>query len=479
MPLYIFSGISGWTYSIIMILYGLTTLGIIAVVVSENRNPVKSLAWVTILLLLPLVGIILYVFFGRSIKNTRMISRRNRRKLKKQQRVCQPDIKRIDQPQAERSLISMGRTLIGAPYFENNRVEIFTDGQAKFDSLIADLRNARKSINLQYYIIDDDHIGRTIKDILIERARAGVTVRVVYDHVGSFSTKSRFFKQMRSAGIQAYPFFKVAFPPFGTRINWRNHRKIVVIDGQIGYIGGMNIADRYIDGGKFAKWRDTHLRITGPAVLGLQFSFAVDWNFMGQPLIEEEVEQCPAPGGDTGIQILTAGPTSQWHNIAMTLHRAIAGATRRIYIQTPYFLPTEALLKALQAAALAHVDVRLMVPRKSDSLMLTLATGSYVEECLKSGIKIYLYDAGMLHSKMIIIDDHFSTVGSTNFDFRSFEHNFEANAFLYSAELNSRLSDIFMTDLKESTRIQPSRWRHRPFYRKFAESVIRLLSPIL
>ncbi|MDE6098870.1 MAG: cardiolipin synthase [Muribaculaceae bacterium] len=479
LELFINSSFMGWAYSTIMILYGLTTIGIILVVVSENRNPLKSLAWVTVLLLLPVVGIVLYIFFGRSFKNTRMISRRNRRKLKSRQRIPNTDIKSLDLTQASRQQIALGRSLTGAHYFPDNKVEIFTDGRSKFESLINDLRKARHYINLQYYIFDDDATGHLIRDILIDRARAGVTVRVVYDHVGSFSTKSRFFNEMKREGIQAYPFFKVTFPQLGTRINWRNHRKIVIIDGKTGYIGGMNIADRYITGGKFDRWRDTHLRITGPAVVGLQFSFAIDWNFMGQPLIEETVDTKAPADGNVGLQIITAGPTSQWRNIALAFHKAIATATRRVYIQTPYFLPTEALLKALQTAALAHVDVRLLLPRHSDSHMLTLASASYIDECLKSGIKIYYYEAGMLHSKMIVIDDEISTVGSTNFDFRSFEHNFEANAFMFSKELNARLAAIFMDDLRLSTRILPSDWRRRPWHRKLAESAVRLLSPIL
>ncbi|MDE5643971.1 MAG: cardiolipin synthase [Muribaculaceae bacterium] len=479
LELFLNSSFLGWAYTTIMILYGLTTLGIILVVVSENRNPLKSLAWVTVLLLLPVVGIILYIFFGRSIKNTRMISRRNRRKLKNRQKLPNVDTRSLKLSYASRQQIALGRSLTGAHYFPGNKVDIYTDGQSKFEDLIKDLRQATRYINLQYYIFDDDATGQLIRDILIDRARAGVTVRVVYDHVGSFSTRTRFFKDMRREGILAYPFFKVTFPQLGTRINWRNHRKIVIIDGHTGYIGGMNIADRYITGGKFPSWRDTHLRISGPAVAGLQFSFAIDWNFMGQPLIEETVDITPPADGNVGIQIITAGPTSQWRNIALAFHKAIATATRRVYIQTPYFLPTEALLKALQTAALAHVDVRLMIPRKSDSQMLTLASASYIEECLKAGIKIYFYEAGMLHSKMIIIDDEISTVGSTNFDFRSFEHNFEANAFLFSTELNSRLTEVFNNDLRHSTRVLPAEWRRRRWYRKLAESAVRLLSPIL
>lgn len=469
-----------WIYYGLMTIYAVTTIGIIVVVLSENRNPVKSLAWVTVLLLLPLMGIILYLFFGRSIKNKRMISRRNRRRLKKKEAFNRVDYNALMLSHESLQQIQLARSLTGALFYTGNDVEIFTSGEDKFRSLEADLMAARKYINIQYYIFENDDIGRRIRDILVDKAKSGVSVRLIYDHVGSFSVRSRFFKEMRLAGIQAYPFFKVSFPPFGTRINWRNHRKLCVIDGEIGYIGGMNIADRYITGGKFPVWRDTHLRLTGPAVGALQYSFAVDWNFMGQPLIEEPVIAPAIKGaGGVGLQMLASGPTSQWTNIAFMFHKAIANAKHRVYIQTPYFLPTEGLLKALQAAALSRVDVRIMIPRRSDSVMLTSASFSYVAECLQAGIKIYLYDAGMLHSKTIIVDDEFSTVGSTNFDFRSFEHNFEANMFIYSREINARMMQIFKDDLRNCTRIVPSEWRMRPMHKKAFESIVRLLSPIL
>ncbi len=472
-----------WVYYTFLCIYFATTITIIGVILSENRNPLKSLAWVTVLFLLPIFGIILYLFFGRSIKNKRMISRRNRRKLRKYEHSPNVDKRSLSLTEESMQMINLAGTLAASPFYPDNSVEIFTDGASKFEALKRDLRNARHSINLQYYIFEDDAIGREICDILIERHNAGVEVRVIYDHVGSFNVKSSFFKKMKRAGINAYPFLKVSFPQFGTRINWRNHRKICVIDGSIGYIGGMNIADRYIDGGKnFDCWRDTHLRLTGPAVRALRYSFAIDWNFMGQPLLENDTDHVYTPEVDApraGIQLLTSGPTSQWSNIAFMFHKAIAGAKKRVYIQTPYFLPTEGLLKALQVAALAHVDVRVMMPRRSDSKMLTYASSSYIAESLQAGIKIYFYEAGMLHAKTMIIDDEFSSVGSTNFDFRSFECNFESNVFIYSTEVNERLYDIFKKDLERSTRVTPFEWRKRPYKQKIAESIVRLLSPIL
>ena len=346
-------------------------------------------------------------------------------------------------------------------------------------ALEADLRAATHYINLQYYIFTDDNIGRRIADILMEKARQGVKVRVIYDHVGSFRTGNRFWRRMKKAGIECHPFFKVTLPVFGSRINWRNHRKLVIIDGKVGYVGGMNIADRYITGGKkFKTWRDAHLRVIGPAVRSLQYSFAVDWNFMGMPLIEDEVPETPETG-KMGAQLVTSGPTSSWSNDELIYQRAIASAQKRIFIQTPYFLPTDGLLKALQTAALSRVDVRIILPQHSDSRMLDNASFSYIAECLRSGIKIYLYEDGMMHAKTMIVDDEVAAVGSTNFDFRSFEHNFEVNMFIFSRQFNERMTSIFMSDLRHSRRLLQSQWARRSFFHKAAESVVRLLSPIL
>ena len=469
-----------WVWWILNILYALTILGIIAVVVSENRNPVKSLAWVTVLLVVPVVGLVLYIVFGRNIQNKRIISRRNRRKLRRLGAGGGTDPAKIADAGAVMPQINLAYALCGSHYYEGNDVGIFDNGQEKFDALLADIAAARSYINMQYYIIVNDNIGIRVMEALMERARAGVKVRLIYDHVGSFKLSNRYLRRLKEAGVEAYPFFKVVFPPFGTRINWRNHRKIVVIDGKVGYIGGMNVADRYVDGGKlFDVWRDLHLRVEGPAVFALQQSFAVDWNFMGQPLLEEGPLATAVKGHSVGMQLVTGGPTTQWLNMTLVFQQAIARARKCIYIQTPYFIPSEGLVHALQVAALSKVDVRLMIPRRSDSDMLRWASFSYVQECLRAGIKVYLYEKGMLHSKAIIIDDDFCTVGSTNFDFRSFEHNFEANMLIYSTDFNARMKALFVRDMRDSRRVTSSAWRHRPWREKALESVMRLFSPIL
>lgn len=470
---------NAWVHNTFLVVYAATIFLILGIVLAENRNPVKSLAWITVLLLLPVVGIILYIFFGRNIRNTRMISRRNRRRLKRAERYRNPDLSSLGLREQTQQQIRLARSLCDAQFFPGNDIRVFTSGQAKMAALEADLRAATNYINLQYYIFTDDNIGRRIADILMEKARQGVKVRVIYDHVGSFRTGNRFWRRMKKAGVECHPFFKVTLPVFGSRINWRNHRKLVIIDGKVGYVGGMNIADRYITGGKkFKTWRDAHLRVIGPAVRSLQYSFAVDWNFMGMPLIEDEVPETPETG-EMGAQLVTSGPTSSWSNDELIYQRAIASAQKRIFIQTPYFLPTDGLLKALQTAALSRVDVRIILPQHSDSRMLDYASFSYIAECLRSGIKIYLYEDGMMHAKTMIVDDEVAAVGSTNFDFRSFEHNFEVNMFIFSRQFNERMTSIFMSDLRHSRRLLQSQWARRSFFHKAAESVVRLLSPIL
>ena len=471
---------SEWLYVIVIAAYLATVLSIIAVVISENRNPVKSLAWVTAMLFLPIVGMVLYAFFGRNLRSKHLISKKKKLRLRNIEPFRLIEESNLHLTDASRQQIRLARSLTGATYFPGNKIDIFTDGIDKFDALKRDMIAATKYINIQYYIVEADKLGNEIKDILIRKSREGVKVRMLYDHVGSFPVKKKFIRELTDNGVEVYPFLRVTFPQFATRINWRNHRKILVIDGKIGYIGGMNIADRYIDGGTFSVWRDTHLRIIGPSVSAMQYTFAIDWNFTtGQLLEERTLHYDVDDNADAGVHLLTSGPNRQWSNIALLFLKAISNARERIFIQTPYFLPTESLLKALQAAALAKVDVRVMIPRRCDSAMLRRASYSYVSECLKAGIKFYLYDKGMLHAKTVIIDYEFSSTGSTNFDFRSFEHNFECNAFIYSTSFNNRMTEIFMNDLNDCTRINPTAWRHRPAIERYKESLVRLLSPIL
>ncbi len=471
---------STWFMVAILVFYSITIISAAYIIITENRNPVKSLAWITVLCFLPVIGLVFYLFFGRSFKNKRLITRAMKRKLLKRERIRQVDFTKLTHSEESIQLIRLGHKLTGSIYFPGNEIEIFTEGKSKFDALKNDLERAERSIYIQYYIFEEDNIGREISEILIRKSLSGVKVRIIYDHVGCFQVSKSFYRRMSEAGIEVHPFFKVTFPEFATRVNWRNHRKIVVIDAKVGYIGGMNIADRYINGVDGSTWRDTHLRIVGPSVAGLLYSFALDWTFMNLPPFEDKTPRYNVqPNDNAGIQIMTSGPIGQWHNIAMMFLKALGSAKKCIYIETPYFLPTESLLKALAAAALSKVDVRIIIPRKPDSVMLRLASRSYIGQCLRAGIKFYFYEPGMLHAKTIIIDDEITTTGSTNFDFRSMEYNFECNVFVYSKEFNERMKKIFFDDLENCTRITITHWRHRPFVQKLKESFARLLSPVL
>ncbi len=474
-------GFNAWVTLIILIAYSVTIISMVVVVLSENRNPIRSIAWVLSLLFLPGVGLIFYLFFGRSLKGQHIISRRNKRKL--MNRMYNRAVNLEEEPLSaeEKTLVKLARNLCSSFYTSNNEIEIFTIGHKKFESLKRDLRNARESIYLQYYIFSDDTLGKEIADILMTKAREGVKVRVIYDHVGSFSARNRFFKRMNENGVETHPFFKVTFPQLANRINWRNHRKIVVIDNEIGYIGGMNIADRYERGAADGSaWRDTHFRLKGDIVSSLVYSFLIDWYFRNpEALIDyPKPKECELHN-HVGMQLITSGPMSSYNNIALCFQKAISAATKSIYIQTPYFLPTDGLLHALEAAALANVDVRIMIPRKSDSKMLQYASFSYVTQCLKAGIKVYLYNPGMLHAKAMIVDEGLVTAGSTNFDFRSFENNFEANLMIYDYATNRKMRDIFFEDLKKCEKLRYSNWHKRPRLQRTMESIVRLVAPIL
>ncbi len=470
-----------WMNNLLYGLYAFTVISCIVVVLKENRNPIRSLAWVIALIFLPFVGLIFYIFFGRSLRGQRMISRHHKRKMIMKMRPHPVDMKSVQIDESGMGLLKLSRNIASALYAENNRALIFTTGADKFKALKRDLQQAQSSIYLQYYIFQDDQLGREVSEILKERARAGVDVKVIYDHFGSFGSSNSFFRDMQAAGVDTHPFFKLNFPQFANRINWRNHRKIVVIDGKIGYIGGMNIADRYDRGPSDGlPWRDTHFRIEGDIVESMAFSFAVDWNFRNQPHEMVYPVGTPAPfRNKTGMQLVTSGPLSEWNNIALCYLKAISIAKKAIYIQTPYFLPTDALRNALEAAALSKVDVRIMIPRKSDSVMLRYASYSYVTQCLKAGIKVYLYNPGMLHAKAMIIDDDIVMAGSTNFDFRSFENNFECSLIVYDKDFNRQMRDIFFRDMGQCTRLNYDSWHQRPPLQRAWESIIRLVSPIL
>ena len=462
------------------LLLSVTIIGAIIIIILDNRNPVKSLAWILVLVFLPLVGLLLYYFFGRDTRRIRIINKKTYGRMLQKPMAEYLAQQETFLPHNYGRLISLFRNNSKALPFDGNSVAIYTTGKEMLDSLLHQLERATKHIHLQFYIFEDDPVGRQVKEVLMRKAKQGVEVRVLYDDVGCLHVPNDFFQEMRDAGVEVSEFLEVRFPRFASGVNYRNHRKIVVIDGSVGFIGGMNLANRYVNGVEWGVWRDTHIMIQGKAIHGLQTTFLLDWYFVTGTLLTDgryfpTQEVC----GDSLIQVVASSPVGPWREIMQGLTTSIALAKRYFYIQTPYFMPTESVRMALTTAAVSGVDVRLMIPRKADSWLVSKASYSYIRDMLQAGVKVYFYEKGFLHSKLWVSDDMLSSVGSTNIDFRSFEHNFEANAFIYDEETARRMCEIFLTDQHECTQITLKQWKKRPWYSKFVESVVRLLSPLL
>lgn len=452
----------------------------IVVIVLDNRNPVKTLAWILVLLFLPFVGLVFYFFFGRSQRRERIISQKSYDRLLKKPMAEYLAQDVSDIPDAYSHLVRFFSHTNQAFPFEGNAISVYTEGYTKLQSLLRELQKAKHHIHMEYYIFEDDAIGRMIRDVLIEKAAQGVEVRVIYDDVGCWHVPHRFFEEMCSAGIEVRSFLKVRFPLFTSKVNYRNHRKIVVIDGRVGFIGGMNLAERYMRGFSWGIWRDTHIKVEGKAVHGLQTTFLLDWYFVDRTLITASCYfPCLDTVGNSTVQIVTSEPVGPWKEIMQGLTMAITHARKYFYMQTPYFLPTEQILTAMQTAALSGVDVRLMLPERADNRITHLGSHSYLADIMQAGVKVYFYKKGFLHSKLMVSDDFLSTVGSTNLDFRSFEHNFEVNAFIYDMDTALELKEIFLQDQRESVQIHLKNWTRRSWRQKTAESVVRLLAPLL
>lgn len=466
--------------SIFILLYMVTIIGLILVIIAENRNPLKTIPWVIVLLLAPGVGLIFYLFFGQDNRKQRIIKRRTYKRLIQHPRTGKIPADRCRVPGPYRGLSILLNRTRNAPLRYGSQIEVYTSGREKFKALFDDIRQARHHIHIQYYIFADDETGGALRDLLVEKAREGVRVRVLYDDVGCWNVPNRFFREMKQAGIEVYPFLRVAFPLLTSKVNYRNHRKIVVIDGRVGYMGGMNVADRYVKGVAWGAWRDLHFRITGKGVYGLQTAFLVDWYVVSKQVLSGKEFYPALPVlTNTIMQVVTSGPVTPWRVLSQAEIYIITNAKQYVYIQTPYFLPTEGLNQALQIAARGGVDVRIMIPQHSDTRMAHLATRSFLAEMIRAGVKIYFYQAGFLHSKLILSDDMVSCIGSANMDFRSLEHNFEVNAFVYQREFALQMKKIFLHDTENSQRILPAAWLKRPLRKRFSESFMRLFSPLL
>lgn len=452
----------------------------IVIVLLDNRNPVKTMAWVLVLVFLPVVGLAFYFFFGRNTRKERLISKKGFSRLSKRPMAEYQAQEALGDFTGRNQLIPFFHKVSNALPFEGNDVQVFTDGYSMYQELFRRIAKAKHHIHLEFYIFENDAVGRLLRDLLIDKAREGVSVRLLYDDVGCWDVNSMFYDEMLCEGIEVRSFLKVRFPQFTSKVNYRNHRKLAIIDGKVGFIGGMNIALRYLKGVPWGVWRDTHICLKGKAVYGIQTAFLTDWFAVDRTLLTS-AQYFPKMDsvGTSVAQIVTSDPVGEWHDIMLGLVKAISCAQRYIYVETPYFLPTEQVMAAFQTAALSGVDVRLMIPKKADAFITHKGTMSYLDELMKSGVKVYFYRAGFLHSKLWVADDEWASVGSTNLDFRSFEHNFEANAFFYDEKTVCTLKEIFLEDMKKCMTLSQKIWDKRSFKNKIVESVVRLLAPLL
>ncbi|WP_274365559.1 cardiolipin synthase [Paenibacillus thermotolerans] len=478
--------------SILIGLVYLLNIVLAAVVIFKERKDVGSTwAWLLVLFFIPVLGFIMYLLTAQNFRRKHLFYWEDWGKVGVEQLLAE-QLTRIESgrfhygnetSRANKDLIYMQLCNNNAFYTEDNELDIFTDGEAKFSRLFQDIEAARDYIHVQYYIIQNDKLGRRLIDALTEKAKQGVKVRVLYDELGSRGLKRGFFRKYREAGGLAEAFFPSKLRLLNFRINFRNHRKLVIIDGKIGYVGGFNVGDEYLGlNERFGYWRDTHLRIQGTAVYALHMRFILDWN---QASSRNVIHYAPSlfppmeSKGDVGLQIVTSGPDSDFEHIKNGYMKMIASAKESIYIQTPYFIPDSSLMDAIRIAALSGVAVHLMIPDKPDHIFVYWATLSYVGELLKAGVKVYQYNNGFIHAKTIVVDERLASVGTANIDNRSLKLNFEVNAFIYDESVSKRLADIFAQDLAVSRPLYLEQYERRPGWVRFKESISRLLSPIL
>ena len=444
-------------------------------IVLQKREPVATLSWLLGLAALPVVGLLVYQVFGpQKIRRHRL--RRSRSRMP-------PEPAGEGERDQALELALLGATATGLPPSTAHTARLLVDGAAKYEALLEAIRDAREHVHLEYYICEPDSTGNALLEALAERARAGVKVRLLLDAVGSSSATKRFFAPLLDAGGEFAWFHPARFGRVWTRtwVNMRTHRKIVVIDGRIGFTGGINITDEENDGLRDDAYRDLHLRIEGDAVRLLQVVFVEDWMYAtkSRSLLAELSRNPPGRRpGPVRTLVLPSGPDSPWESIHRMHVSAIHTARQRVWLSTPYFVPTEAALMALTSAALGGLDVRVMVPRRSDSLLVTLAARSYFDDLLAAGVKVYEYGPRLLHTKALLVDDGFALIGSANFDNRSFRLNFELSVLFHDEAIAAELAALFEHDLASAPRVRDD--RERPLLRaRLPEALARLGSPLL
>lgn len=456
---------------------------IISIIISyDNNNPVRTIAWILTVILLPLIGVLLYVLFGRNLHKKRSYFRKLNKKVKEKGAPYfnfeKEESELVEKYERLKNLLSAPLYL---PVFPGNKIDLFAHGREKFAALFPDLEAAKHHIHILYYTIGDDVIGNKFKDTLIRKRREGVEVRLMYDEVGCNKVPKKYFKEMKEVGIEVVVFSPVRFRRLLKTINYRNHKKIVVIDGRIGYTGGINVKDEYIKGVDWGIWKDVHLRMEGPGTQGLQTLFFIDWFYESNKYLMDNPEYYPRleHAGDNFLQTISAEPVGKFDHIMMGMVEAIMQAKKSVYIESPYFVPTDTFLDAVQIVGLSQVEIHLVMPEKSDNPMVQYASNSYVQQILDANVIVHRYEAGFIHSKLIVVDDELVIAGSSNLDIRSFELNFENNVFIYNKETALKAKKIILDDISNSKTVDSVQWMQRPRKAKFKESFYRLLSPLM
>ncbi|RSK39329.1 cardiolipin synthase [Mangrovimonas spongiae] len=475
-------------WNILIVLNYVLAISAAITILFKNINPSKTLTYIIVLVFFPFFGLVVYYFFGQEYRKNKIFNRKrilNKSVVKRVQEELELNTRELEEVKKQLDkkvkLVKLLHNSDNSPLTLNNNVELLFNGEAKFKRLLKDLDGAKHHIHLEYYIIKDDRIGTQVIDILCEKAKSGVKVRVSYDDVGSkISKKSK--HKLKQSGVEFFPFMPVLFPRFAGKMNYRNHRKIAIVDGEIGYVGGINMSDTYMNyTDSKLYWRDTHVRIVGEAVKQLQIHFLTTWDFVSGETINITTSYFPEIhyNDDVAVQIAGSGPDTDWANILEVLMLAITTAEDYVYITTPYFIPNDEIVTALQIADKSGVDVKLIVPYESDSWTAKHATNSFLQPLLEAGVEVYHYTKGFVHAKTVVIDDIFCTVGTSNMDYRSFNINFEVNAIIYNEQVSVDLKKQFLKDLQDCNKIDINVWEKRSNFIRLQESLCRLWSPLL
>ncbi|NCC81288.1 MAG: cardiolipin synthase [Clostridia bacterium] len=478
---------------VIALFIALSVIMISIVIFYENQRPEKTIAWLLILFVFPLLGFILYLIFGHKFRKIKKYKKKKLLSIKEFKTVFERERINFVEPLEyieknipdKKKLITLLHNMEDSQLSYRNSTEIFTDGKNTFDDFVAEINKAESHIHMEFYIFRDDETGKRIQRHLIKKAQEGIEVRIIYDGMGNIQISKDFINEFTKNGIQAICFSPVIFPIINNRINYRNHRKILVIDGKIAYIGGFNIGKEYEGNYEGIKvWRDTHLKISGEGAKHLQNVFIDDWYYLTNESLKNEkyfpVIYHSEESEKAVMQIVKGGPDSEWESIMQMYFAMVSTARKNIFITTPYFVPNESLLMAITNAALSGIDVRILIPGKSDYVIMTLASSSYIKELLEAGVRVFEYDKeSFVHAKTIVIDGEVSSVGTANLDVRSFSMNFEINAFIYNKKLAQELEKAFYCDLESAKEITLEDIERKKIPRILLESWAKLFSPLL